>query len=157
MAWNKARTVFFSFLNFFPIFYKILDSGPSRKDRKDNFFFLTFSALPNPVWLEMKQEWCFLIFWTFSYFFLEFSILSRVGRIGTIIFFLLTFSSLPNPIWLEMKLEWCFLIFLILLLFFLEFLIQSRVGRIGTIILFCSLSRLFITRLRLKWSYNGVF
>ena len=150
MAWNKARTVFFSFLNFFRIFFEILDSRSSREGRNDNFFLLTFWALPNQIWLEMKQEWCFLIFWTFSFFFWEFSILSKVGWIGTIFFFLLTFSALPNPIWLEMKLEWCFLSFLILLLFFLEFSILGRIGRIGMTIFFCSLSRLFLTRFGLK-------
>ena len=79
---------FLNFLNFFAIFFGILDYGSGRKDRNDIFFLLTLSAFPNPIWPEMKLEWCFLIFLNFSaIFFLEFSILGRVGRIGTIILF----------------------------------------------------------------------
>ena len=148
--------MFFSFLNFFHIFFEILDSRSSREGRNDNFFLLTFWALPNQIWLEMKQEWCFLIVWTFSFFFWEFSILSKVGRIGTIFFFLLTFSALPNPIWLEMKLEWCFFYFLNFLLFFLEFSILSRVGMIGTIIFFLTFSAFpnpIWLEMKLEWCF----
>ena len=73
--------------NSFPIFSEILDSGSGKKDRNDNSFSLTFSALPNPIWLEMKLEWCFLSFLILLLFFLEFSILGRIGRIGMTIFF----------------------------------------------------------------------
>ena len=49
-----------------------------RRNSKQNFFFF-FSAYLNPVWMEIMPEWCFLIFWIFLLFFLEFSSSGRVG------------------------------------------------------------------------------
>ena len=146
----------FNFLNFFALLFKIFYSGSSSKGRNEKIFFLSFSTCPDPFSLEMKPEWCFLIFWIFLPFFLEFSIQGRVGRIGMIYFFSL-FLDLSRPFWLEMKLELFFLIFCIFLLFFSKFSILGRVGRIGTIIFFFSHSRPVPTRFGLKWSLNSGF
>ena len=119
-------------MNIFALLFEIFYSGSGSKVRNENFFFRSFSTYPDPFSLEMKPEWCFLIFWIFLPFFLDFSILGGARRIETINFFL-SFSICPDPFWLEIRHEWCFLIFFAL---FMEFSIQGRVGRIGTIIFF---------------------
>ena len=146
----------FNFLNFFALLFEILYSGSSSKGRNEKFFFLSFSTCPDPFSLEMKPEWCFLIFLIFLPFFLEFSILGRAGRIGTIIVFSL-FLDLSRPVlaWNE---AWiAHFNFLYLFAFFLEFSILGRVGQIGTIIFFFSHSWPVPTRFGLNWSLNGGF
>ena len=46
-------------------------SSPGRVGTElgTKFFFTSFSACPDPAWLEIKWEWCFLIFWIFLLFF----------------------------------------------------------------------------------------
>ena len=84
----------------------------------------------------MKPELCILIFCFFLLFFLEFSILGQVGRIGTIIFFFSHSRPLLTRFGFKWSLNGWFLIFWIFLLFFSEFSILGRVGRIGTIYFF---------------------
>ena len=57
-----------------------------------NFFFFSFSAYINLLWIEIMPEWCFLIFWIFLLFFLEFSSPGRVRtEFGTNFLFLFLF------------------------------------------------------------------
>ena len=51
LAWNEAWIVHFNFLYFFAIFLRIFYSWSGRKDRKDNFLFLSFATCPDPFWL----------------------------------------------------------------------------------------------------------
>ena len=51
LAWNEAWIVHFNFLYFFAIFLRIFYSWSGRKDRKDNFRFLSFATCPDPFWL----------------------------------------------------------------------------------------------------------
>ena len=128
--------VLLNFFNFIALLFGIFYPGSCRKDRNDNFFFLSFSTCPNLFWLEMKPELCILIFCIFLLFFLEFSILGQVGRIGTIIFFFSHSRPLLTRFGFKWSLNGWFLIFWIFLLFFSEFSILGRVGRIRTIYFF---------------------
>ena len=111
---------FFNFLNFFAILFGIFLPGSSGNGIRDYNFFLTFSANLILVWIQIMPEWCFLIFWIFLLFFLEFSSPGRGGtEFGTKIFF--SFSAYLIPVWIEITPVWCFLIFWIYLLFFMEF------------------------------------
>ena len=61
LAWKEAMMVFYNFLNFSAIFLKF--SIPSRvENHRNDFFFLSFSAVPIFFWLEKKLWWFFLIF-----------------------------------------------------------------------------------------------
>ena len=154
LALNEAQMVLFNFWILWPFFLKcsILD----RVVREWEFFFRSFSTYPDPFSLEMKPEWCFLIFWIFLPFFLEFSTLGGAGRIETINFFSL-FLDLSRPVlaWNEAWIAHFY--FLYLFAFFLEFSILGRVGQIGTIIFFFSHSQPVPTCFGLKWSLNGCF
>ena len=86
--------VHFNFLNFFALLFEIFYSRSSSKGRNEKFFFLSFSTWPDPFSLEMKPEWCFLIFFAL---FMEFSIQGRVERMGAIIFFSF-FLDLSQPV-----------------------------------------------------------
>ena len=69
--------IFRIFLLFFGIFYYELGRNSSERFFFLLFYFVSFSAFPNIFWLEKKPQWCFLIFWIFLRFFLNF--LLRVG------------------------------------------------------------------------------
>ena len=146
----------FNFLNFFALLFKIFYSGSSSKGRNEKFFFLSFSTCPDPFSLEMMPEWCFLIFLIFLPFFLEFSILGRAGRIGTIIFFSLI-HNLSRPIlaWNEV---WMVLFnFLNFFLFFFRIFYFESGRNSRNDNFFFSLSRPAPTRFGFKWSLNGAF
>ena len=83
---NNARMMFF---NFFAISFGIFMPESSRNGIRGENFFLSFSIYLNPIWIEIIPEWCFLIFWIFLLFFLEFS---SPGWIGTV--FITKFFSL---------------------------------------------------------------
>ena len=110
----------------FVIFY--YTSGRNGTERNDNFYFLSFPAISSLLWLKMKPQWYFLIFWIFLLFFWNF--LLHIGQEwnGTIIFIL----SLSQPLLTYFCLKWShngiFLIFLIILLFFWEFFVMCRIG-----------------------------
>ena len=146
----------FNFLYFFAIFFGIFHYGLGRKDQNDKFFFLSFATCPDPFWLEMKPEWCFLIFWIFfSLFFRIFY--SKSGKNGRNDNF---FSLFLDPCLLVLALNEAQMVlfnFWIFLPFFLKFSILDRVVSFGMRIFFFVLSRAIPTRFRLKWSLNGVF
>ena len=66
LAWKEAIMVFFNFLNFLAIFLEFSITDRVGNDRNDNFYFHSFSAIPNLFSLEKKPQWWFL---TFSIFF----------------------------------------------------------------------------------------
>ena len=103
--------VHLNFFNFIALFFGIFYSGSCRKDRNDNFFFLSFSTCPDLFWLEMKPELCIFVFTIFLLFFFGIfnSWSSRKDRNDNFLF--LSFASCPDPFWLEMKPKWWFLIF----------------------------------------------
>ena len=148
--------VVFNFLNFFAIFFWIFYYGLGRKDQNDKFFFLSFATCLDPFWLEMKPEWCFLIFWIFfSLFFRIFY--SKSGKNGRNDNF---FSLFLDPCLLVLALnevQTVLFNFWIFLPFFLKFSSLNRVVRFGMRIFFFFLSRPIPTHFHLKWSLNGVF
>ena len=71
---NGIFLIFLIFLLFcFGIFYY-----KSGTERNGNFYFLSFLAFSCLLWLKMKPQWYFLIFWIFLPYFLNF--LSRLGQ-----------------------------------------------------------------------------
>ena len=70
---NEATMVFFDFLILFLFFWNFLLPVGLRTERKDNFYFFSFSAFSNLFWLEMKPWWNFLLYWIFLLFFLIFT------------------------------------------------------------------------------------
>ena len=110
-AWSEAIMVSFNFLNFFATFLKFSITCRVGMERKNNFYFLSFTASSNIFWLEMKPQWYFWIF-------LEFSITHRVGTKRIDNFYFLSFPSFSILFWLKMKPQWYFLIFWIFLPFF---------------------------------------
>ena len=105
-----------------------------RKGIRNENIFPSFLAYLSPVWIEIKPEWCFLIFWIFLLFFLEFLIQGRVEtEFETKFFFLNTNIS--------------GMVFLFFCYFFCEFSILGRVGaEFGTKIFFS-----FSANLSLVW------
>ena len=123
-ARNKVGMMFSNFLNFYTIFLKISKLGWVGTDSERKFLF-SFSTFLVPFWVEIKLEWCFLIFWIFYYFFWTF--LDRVGLERTRNEnFLLLIHGLARPIQARNKVGMMFLIFWIFILFFGNFL--NRVG-----------------------------
>ena len=104
----------------------------------------------------MKSKCCFLIFWIFLPFFLKFSILDQVVRVGIRKFF----SFLSRPVPTHFRLKWSMNgVFNFLNFFALFFGIfysgSSRKDRNNNC--FFSLSRPIPTRFGLKLGLNGVF
>ena len=54
LAWNEAIMVFFNFLIFFSLFLEFYISRRVGTERKDNFYFRSFSSFSNLFWLEKK-------------------------------------------------------------------------------------------------------
>ena len=108
---NKAEMMFFNFLNFYIIFLEFSKLGWVGTDSKRNFFLHSFSAFPVLFWLEIKPEWCFLIFWIFIL--LLWNFLDRVGLDRTQIKkFLLLILNLPRSVWARNKAGMMFFNFL---------------------------------------------
>ena len=97
-AWNEAIMVSFNFSNFFGIFYHV--SGWNRTERKDNFNFLSFTALLQRIlaWNEATT-----VFFNFFVIFLEFSITHRVGAKGNHNFYFFSFAAFSCLFSLEMN------------------------------------------------------
>ena len=51
---NEAPMVLFDFLIFLLFFLEFSITRRVGMERKDNFYFLSFSTFPNLFWLEMK-------------------------------------------------------------------------------------------------------
>ena len=87
---NNAGKWFYSFLNFFTIFFVIFLPGLSMNGIRDQNFFSPFSAYLIPFWLKIMPGKGFIIFWIFLLFFSKFSCPDRVWtEFGTKIYFLL--------------------------------------------------------------------
>ena len=54
LAWNEAIMVFFNFLIFFSLFLEFYISRRVGTERKDNFYFRSFSCFSKLFWLEKK-------------------------------------------------------------------------------------------------------
>ena len=83
-------------------------------DRNENFFFLSYSAYPISFWLEMKPQWCFLIFWIFLLFFWNSLFLVGLEWIGTRIFFFSHSRPVPSSFglkWSHNDVLWIFKFF----------------------------------------------
>ena len=122
-AWNEAITVSFNFLNFFAIFFEFSITRRVRMKRKDNFYFLSFTAFLQRIlsWNEVTTVF-FVIFLVFFVIFLEFFITHRVGTKRNDNFYFLSFPTISSLFWLKMKPQWYFLSFWIFLPFFWNFL-----------------------------------
>ena len=114
---------FFNFLNFFAIFLGISLPRLGRNGIRDEiFFFFSFSAYLNPVWIEIMPEWIF-----FFEFFWEFSCSGRVGtEFETKIFFYSHF--MPISVGLDRNIAG--MMFFNFLNFFAIFLQYSSPGRV---------------------------
>ena len=124
---NGNFLIFKIFLQFcFGIFY--YTSGRNGTERNDNFYFLSFPAFSSLLWLKMKPQWYFLIFWIFLPFFKNF--LSRLGQEwnGRIIFIFSPSRSFPTYFGFKWSHIGIFLIFWIILLFFWELSVTRRIG-----------------------------
>ena len=97
LAKNNARKIFFSFLNFFAIFFRIFLPSSSMNRSRDENFFHSFSAYLIPIWLKRRLERGFLIFWIFLLFFSQFSSLAKFERNSGLNFFS-PFFGLSQPI-----------------------------------------------------------
>ena len=109
--------VLFNFLNFFALLFEIFYSRSSSKGRNEKFFFLSFSTCADLFSLEMKPEWCFLIFWIFLPFFfgIFYSGSSRTDRNNN------CFFSLSRPVPTRFGLKWslnCPFLFFVFICFF---------------------------------------
>jgi len=122
----KARWCFLIFFKLFSILLGILQLGSRNNGFEREIFFLSFSASPDPFWLEMKSGLFFPIFLIFLLFF------SKLSRLGWVFSktrkLFLSFTAYLDPFRLKMKLGCCFLIFWIFLLFFFGNS-QARVGK----------------------------
>ena len=112
----------FFFFNFLAIFMEFSITLRVRTERNYNFYFHSFSSVPNLFWLKMNTYWYFFNF--FDIFFLILYYPS--GRNETERWFLFSIFLIPYcPIlaWNE-----AIMIFLNFLAIFMEFSIALRVG-----------------------------
>ena len=126
--------VFFNFFfNFFATFFEFSITGWVGTHWNDFFcfFFLSFSAFPNLLWLGKMQQRCFLIFLNFLLFFFEFSITGRVGTHWNDFFFL-SYSAFPNLFSLFLDLPQHILPRKEAIIVFSIFWEFSMTGRVGT-------------------------
>ena len=101
LARKEAMMGFSNFLNFFAIFLESSIMGQVGTHWNDFFYFLSFSAIPNLFWLEMKRWWCFEIFWIFLLFYWNFLFPVWYEPIRTI-FFIFSISR-PFPTYFSLK------------------------------------------------------
>ena len=78
LAKKNAEKRFYSFFNFFTIFFGIFLPGSSMNGILEKNFVFTFPAYHIPFWLKIMLERGFLIFLIFLLFFSEFSCPGRV-------------------------------------------------------------------------------
>jgi len=97
LAENNAVKRFFSFLNFFAIFFGIFLPGSSKNGIRDKNSFPAFSAYLIKFWQKIMPWSGFIIFSIFLLFFSEFSCPGRVRtEFGTTFFF--PFLGLTHPV-----------------------------------------------------------
>ena len=101
----------------FGIFYYALG-------RNENFYFLPFTSIFQPILALNKAIWYFLIFWTFLLFFLEFSITRWVRAKRNENFYFPPFTSIFQPILALNEAIMAFFNFLNFFAIFLEFSIS---------------------------------
>ena len=63
--------VSFNFSNVFSISFEFSITRRIGTERNYNFYFLSFSSIPNLFWLKINPKWYFLIFWIFLLFFFK--------------------------------------------------------------------------------------
>ena len=120
--------VFLYFYNFFAIFFEFSITGRVGTKRNDNFYFLSFSAFFNLLWLQKTPWWCFLIFWICLLLFCNFLLRVEQERNGIIIFIF----SLSQSFRTYFGLKWSFTVFINFFNFFAIFLEFSITGRVRT-------------------------
>ena len=109
-------TFFLIILYFFGIFLGMFQPRLSKNGTMNEIFFLSFSAYPDSVWLEMKSEWSFFNCSNLFTIFLG-MLQPELGRNGTKNNFFFSFSACPSPVWLKKN---CLNFFTICFEFFLE-------------------------------------
>ena len=116
----KVGMLFFSFLNFYTIFFLIFWTGLVLERNWNEIFFLILSLSHRDLaWNKVGMMFSnFLNFYTI---FWKFSKPGWVGMVSEWNFFF-SFSTFVVPFWLDIKPEWCFLIFWIFILFLGNFL-----------------------------------
>ena len=93
--------IFFNFLNLCAILLEFSINRRVGTKRNDNFSFLSFSALSNLFWLEMRPYGYLLLLRILLLFSWKFQLLVGLERNGTIIF---VFSlSQPFPTYFGLK------------------------------------------------------
>ena len=78
-----ATMIFLNFPNFYSIFFEFSITRRVITKRNDNFCFLSFSAISNLFWLQMKTK---RNFFNFFLFFWNFLLCVRLERNRTIVF-----------------------------------------------------------------------
>ena len=119
--------VSFNFLNFVAIFLEFSIMRRVRTERKDNFYFPSFTAFSNLFWLEMKPQLYFLIFLIFLLFFQNFPLHIGQERGGTLIFIFSISQPFQTYFGLKCRHSGIFLNFLNFFAIFLEFSITPQV------------------------------
>ena len=84
LKWSHNSIVWY--FDFFALFMEFYITRRIGTKRNDNFYFISFSALSNLFWLEMKSQWYFLIFIFFFLFFWNFLLPVELERNGETIF-----------------------------------------------------------------------
>ena len=97
--WSQNDIFEFFLLNFLKFLGKLQPRLGRNNTLNNFFFFFTFLACPDLVWLEMMPEWCFFgflnFFTSFFEFFWECSSPSRAKTLLGMNFFLILFRSFP--------------------------------------------------------------
>ena len=96
--------IFFNFLNLCAILLEFSINRRVGTKRNDNFYFLSFSALSNLFWLEMKPYGYLLLLRILLLFFWNFHLwVEWVGTDRNNNFHYLSFLAVSNLFWIEMK------------------------------------------------------
>ena len=148
--------VFLNFRNFFSIFLEFSITCRVGTKRNNNFYFLSFWAVLNLFFLQMKPKWYCSNFLNFFANCLEFSITHWVGtkRNETIIYIFSISWPFPTNFCLKRSHNSFFSIFL---QFFCNFLLRVWLERNRMIIFSFPVSRSIPTYYGLKWSHNDIF
>ena len=95
--------VSFNFLNFFAIFLEFSITLRVGMERKDNLYFLSFTAFLQRILAVNEATTVFFNFLNFFVIFLAFSITHRVGAKQNDNFYFLSFQAFSSLFWLKMK------------------------------------------------------
>ena len=104
LKWS-LEDFFFNFWNFFAFIFEFSNSCRVRTDREEIIFVLSFSACTGTFRLEMKPEWCFLIFKFFLHLFLNSRTRAGFERICSKFFLLSIFRPLLTSFVLKLILD----------------------------------------------------